>query len=135
MGRPPIGKRTMTATERQRRWRAKRKRVAQSAEPDLPPKRPLPDERPTIQTLIEKLTREREQARKELEIARRGAHPKPLGHDDQNPCSRCRKGRADVKVMLKVPLPDSVVFLCNDCIDQMRRTVAAAWLIGEATME
>jgi hypothetical protein len=129
MGRPPIGKRTMTATERQRRWRKKRKRLAQSAEPDWQPK--LPDE----QAAIEKLTRERNQARRQLELAQRSAQPKAVGPDDQSPCSLCRKGRAEVKVMLKVPLPDFLLFLCNDCIDQMRRTVAAAWLIGEATME
>ena len=31
MGRPPIGKRAMTATERQRRWRAKSPKPAASA--------------------------------------------------------------------------------------------------------
>jgi hypothetical protein len=128
MGRPPIGKRTMTATERQRRWRAKRRRLAHSAK--LQPKRRLPDE----QSLIEKLTRERDRARRQLELAR-PARLEAVRPDDQNLCSRCRKGRSDVKVVLKVPMADSVLFFCNDCIDQMRRTVAAAWLIGEATME
>jgi hypothetical protein len=121
----------MTATERQRRWRAKRRRLAQSAKLNSQPKKRLPDE----QTLIEKLTRERDRARRQFVELARPARLEAVGPDDQNRCSRCRKGRSDVKVVLKVPMADSVLFLCNDCIDQMRRTVAAAWFIGEATME
>jgi hypothetical protein len=36
------------------------------------------------------------------------------------------------KVLLRVSLPDSVVVFCNECVDGMRRTMAAARLIGEA---
>ena len=44
MGRPPIGTRPMTPTERQRRWR-EGKRLAQAAEPDSKPE-PKPTPKP-----------------------------------------------------------------------------------------
>jgi hypothetical protein len=32
-------------------------------------------------------------------------------------------------------MPDSAVVFCNECVDGMRRTMAAPWFIDEATME
>ena len=136
MGRPPLGKRAMTATEYQRRWRERKRLAARSAGPDSGPV--LPVERaapPDFQAKIDELARQRDQARQELELAR-GARFKVIWHeDDSNPCSRCRKRLGEVKVLLKVQLSDSTLFLCNSCIDDMRRTAVAAWMIGEATME
>jgi hypothetical protein len=136
MGRPPIGKRRMTATERQRRWRAKR-RLAQSAGPQS--KRPPGDERAAAperyQTQIEELTRQRDEAREELKRVRQTAYQavhKAVGPDDPNPCSRCRHGQGGaIKVILKVPLPESdfQLFLCNECIESLRRSAAAEWLM------
>jgi hypothetical protein len=38
-------------------------------------------------------------------------------------------------VVLKVPLPDSTVYFCNECIAELGRGVAAAWIMGEGTVE
>ena len=46
--------------------------------------------------------------------------------------TRCRHGQGGaIKVILKVPLPESDVqlFLCNECIESLPRSAAAEWLM------
>jgi hypothetical protein len=88
MGRPPLGKRAMSATELQRRWR-QRKRLGLVGRADgWPPPGGYRDERPDVaddrtaeyQARIEDLThqlerarQQRDQAQHELELAAGGA--------------------------------------------------------------
>jgi hypothetical protein len=119
MGRPPIGKRAMSATERQRRWR-KRRRLGQVGRP---PKTVTdgPELPADVAALIEQLMRERDQARRELEHALRDVRPKPVGPDNPSRCFVCLRPRSEVKVMLDLSRRRQEVFLCGECIAQMSR--------------
>jgi hypothetical protein len=121
MGRPPIGKKPMTRTEYQQRWRQKRdqQRLQRSVpkppapsriDPDIPPVSDQAADRPRI----EELKRQLDQARREL-VAR------AAGPDDPGRCFYCLKRRDEVKVMLKAARPRFTVFTCNECVDVMRQ--------------
>jgi ClpX C4-type zinc finger len=128
MGRPPIGKKPMTRTEYQRRWRQKRhqQRLQRSG-----PKPPSKSDRidPDIQLAsdqadrqrIEGLTRQLDQARRELAAAHQGIGPRAAGPDDPGRCFYCLKRQDEVKVMLKAARPRFTVFTCNECVDEMRQ--------------
>jgi hypothetical protein len=118
MGRPPIGKHAMSATERQRRWR-KRRRLGLVGRP--PKMATVPDE-PADLGVIEHLRKERDQARRELEHALRDVRPKPVGPDNPSRCFVCLRPRSDVEVMLDLSRRRQEVFLCGECIAQMSRT-------------
>jgi hypothetical protein len=127
MGRPPLGKRAMTATEAQRRWR-KRKRlglvgtkseiataVAKADQPE-PPKAahvPLLREPPTVQ--IEELMRQ-------LEIAQGTAQPKLAVPDDPGRCFLCLEQRP---VMVKIARRYFTLILCDGCIGELHENIAA----------
>ena len=87
----------------------------------------MPDERaavlepPADLGLIEQLTRERDQARRELELALPGVQPRAVGPDNPSRCFVCRQPRSEVKVMLDLSRRRQEVFLCDECIDQMSR--------------
>jgi hypothetical protein len=121
MGRPPLANK-MTRAERQRRWR-KRKRLGLVGRP---PKRAL-DERaavpepPADLALIERLTQERDQARRELELALPSVQPRVVGPDNPSRCFVCLRRRPEVKVMLDLSRRRQEVFLCDECIDEMSR--------------
>src|SRR6516165_1530743 len=77
MGRPPIGKKPLTRTEIQRRWRQKRRQQGRARPEPLVPSRPdriepstppASDQAPDPR-LIEELTLQLEQARQELAVA------------------------------------------------------------------
>ena len=122
MGRPPLANK-MTRAERQRRWR-KRKRLGLVGRP----KRAL-DERaavpepPADLALIERLTQERDQARRELELALQSVQPRVVGPDNPSRCFVCLRRRP--KVMLDLSRRRQEVFLCDECIDEMSRMRAA----------
>jgi hypothetical protein len=103
MGRPPLATK-MTRTEIQRRWR-KRRRLGLVGRP---PKTVPPDERPAVPPAdlawIEQLTRERDQARREIETLKLelvvGIEPGAAEPDDPGRCFYCLKRRDEVKAML-----------------------------------
>jgi hypothetical protein len=113
-----------TDREYMRRRRAK---LAQAVGLGSQPKRLLPDdERATApeqdQELIERLTqvtRERDRALQELELARRAVQLKPVGPDLPSRCSVCLKRRDEVKAMFTNPRPHNQFFVCNECISEM----------------
>lgn len=119
MGRPALGKRPMTATEHQRRWRKrKRLRLVGRVEPKEP-KRPLPGPSVPEQELIEELGRELDRVRRELAL--RDAPPTVVGPDNPSRCSICRRRRDEVPVMLTAELRRFQLFLCNVCIEDLHR--------------
>jgi ClpX C4-type zinc finger len=113
-----------TDREYMRRRRAK---LAQAVGLGSQLKRLLPDdERATApeqdQELIERLTqvtRERDRALQELELARRAVQLKPVGPDLPSRCSVCLKRRDEVKAMFTNPRPHNQFFVCNECISEM----------------
>ena len=124
MGRPPIGKKAMTATDRQRRWRQKRRR--QRFEPPLTRVAAEPASMVVAEPAsreaaerIEDLERELHQAHTELELAHRGAAPEAAGHDRPNPCFICHKWPPEVTGMVTASRPRWTLFLCNGCIAKM----------------
>jgi hypothetical protein len=116
----------------QRRRRAK---LAQAAEPVPEPRPAVPEpDHALVQELtaaVQELTRQRDQARQN-QLAIRPAHAGAVEH---GACTRCQRRRGQVRVVLKVLLPDSTVYLCNECIEELRRGVAAAWIMGEGAVE
>jgi hypothetical protein len=106
-----FGKRAMSATERQRRWR-KRRRLGQVGRPSM---RPSPVELAPVsvpkqhQAPIEK--RERDQARQ----------PRAVGPDNPSRCFVCLRRRPEVKVMLDLSRRRQEVFLFDGCIDRLSR--------------
>jgi hypothetical protein len=131
MGRPPIGKRAMSATERQRRWR-KRRRLGRAGRP--PDERAAAPEPPLDLGLIEHLRKERDQARQDLELALHDVRPGTSGPDDPGRCFYCLRRQDEVKVMLKASRPRYTVFTCDACVDRLYAEKAAR-LVGEARME
>ena len=131
MGRPPIGKKPMTRTEYQQRWREKRhqQRLQQiGPEPQAPPRsdRIDPDIQPASDQAadrqrIEELTRQLIRARRELAAAHQAIDPRAAGPDDPGRCFYCLKRQDEVKVMLKAVRPRFTVFTCNECVDEMRQ--------------
>jgi len=130
MGRPPIGKKPMTRTEYQQRWRQKRhqQRLQLSGplpapsrsdriDPDIQPAFDQAADRPQI----EELKRQLDQARRELVAAHQSIDPRAAGPDDPGRCFYCLKRQDQVKVMLKAARPRFTVFTCNECVDEMRR--------------
>jgi hypothetical protein len=147
MGRPPVGERAMTATERQRRWRQQKRAQAAAdpphesddqaeAEPERrspPPPQPVA---PSVDQALEKLTRERDQAwkernelRQELELVTeqrddlvRNVMPKPeLVGDHLRACwcSFCGKRWGD-DPEVEIMIVGSVrqrLFFCSECIE------------------
>jgi hypothetical protein len=105
MGRPPLGKRAMTKTERQQRWR-QGKRAEQSPHPDRDESRPPPA---ANQKLIERLTRERDEARRELALR--------LREVGEGRCFLCLKRSDEVDVMTEAPRSYFNLLLCNECIE------------------
>jgi hypothetical protein len=100
-----------------RRRRAKLAQSAGTAQSKRPPEdeQAEPSERDQ-DDLIERLTqvtRERDQARQELEL--RAVQPRAAGHDDPGRCFVCHKRRDEVRVMLKFPRPYFLLFLCDEC--------------------
>jgi hypothetical protein len=128
MGRPPIGKKSMTRAERQARWR-KRKRLGLLGRPPKLSASAAP-EPPADLGLIEQLTRERDQARRELELALPGVQPRAVGPDNPSRCFVCLRPRSEVKVMLDLSRRRQEVFLCDGCIDQLSRMSNAR--VGQA---
>ena len=69
-----------------------------------------------------RVTRERDRALQELEVAQRGAQPpKPVGPDHPSRCSVCLKRRDEVKAMFTNPRPHNQFFVCNECIAEMHQ--------------
>jgi ClpX C4-type zinc finger len=110
--------------------RRRRAKLAQSARLDSQPRSPLPDdEQATLlqqnKELVERttrVTRERDRALQELEVAQRGAQPpKPVGPDHPSRCSVCLKRRDEVKAMFTNPRPHNQFFVCNECIAEMHQ--------------
>ena len=131
MGRPPIGRKAMTATEHQRRWRQRQRAQTaaspRSAEPDIRPEPPEfapAPESSTAEKRIEELTRERDQARWERDLALRGSQPRVAGDNEGSWCFVCHKRREDVAIMLTAARNYFQLFLCDGCIDQMGQIVA-----------
>jgi hypothetical protein len=75
--------------------------------------------------LIEQVTRERDQARREIEALKLelviGIEPGAAGPDDPGRCFYCLKRRDEVKAMLKASRRRFTVFTCNECVDRLRR--------------
>jgi hypothetical protein len=71
--------------------------------------------------LIERLTQERDQARRELELALQSVQPRVVGPDNPSRCFVCLRRRPEVKVMLDLSRRRQEVFLCDECIDEMSR--------------
>jgi len=126
MGRPPIGKKPLTRTEIQRRWRQKRRQQGRARPEPLVPSRPdriepstppASDQAPDPR-LIEELTLQLEQARQELAVA---LAPRAAGPEDPGRCFYCLKRQDEVKVMLKAARRRFTVFICNECIDLLRQ--------------
>jgi hypothetical protein len=69
--------------------------------------------------LIEELTRERDQARRERALALRDPRA-----DGEGRCFVCHKRRDEVEVMLTAPRPYFRLFICDGCIDRMGEMVA-----------
>ena len=110
--------------------RRRRSKLAQSARLDSQPKSPLPDDEQAAlleqnKELVERITRvtrERDRALQELEVAQRGAQPpKPVGPDHASRCSVCLKRRDEVKAMFTNPRPHNQFFVCNECIAEMHQ--------------
>jgi hypothetical protein len=110
--------------------RRRRAKLAQSARLDSQPKSPLLDDEQAAlleqnKELIERITRvtrERDRALQELEVAQRGAQPpKPVGPDHPSRCSVCLKRRDAVKAMFTNPRSHNQFFVCNECIDEMHQ--------------
>jgi hypothetical protein len=129
MGRPPIGNRAMTKTERQRRWR-ERKRDSQFKRPSPEqPRRSLPDdERAAVRdgyqariARIEELARQLEHVRQELDLAQGAELLRAAGHGNPGRCFLCLKPRDQVKAMFVASRRYSQLFLCNGCIDEMHQ--------------
>jgi hypothetical protein len=119
MGRPPIGKKAMTATEHQRRWRQKRRRQTPSAPAWLS----------ADLALIERLTHERDYAREGLELALR---PRVAGPDDPDCCFLCQRRQDEVEVLFKLPRPEELrLCICDRCIKRM--SVECHKVLAEAT--
>jgi hypothetical protein len=95
MGRPPLGKRPMTATEHQRRWRKRRRLGLVGRRPQRPVAKG--DHQALTEELV-RLTNERDQARAEL--ARRGHVPDapPRGEDFDD------IRRAYIAALLRLPM-------------------------------
>jgi hypothetical protein len=74
---------------------------------------------------IEGLTRQLDQARRELAAAHQGIGPRAAGPDDPGRCFYCLKRQDEVKVMLKATRPRFTVFTCNECVDEMRDEIIA----------
>jgi hypothetical protein len=128
MGRPPIGKEPMTRTEYQQRWRQKRhQQRLQRSGPEPPSRSDRID--PDIELAsdqadrqrIERLTRQLDQARRELAAAHKAIAPGAAGPDDPGRCFYCLKRQDEVEVMLKAARPRFTVFTCNECVDEMRQ--------------
>jgi hypothetical protein len=126
MGRPPIGKKAMTATDRQRRWRQKRRRRQQEP-PPLARVAAEPASRVAAQPAsreaaerIEDPERQLHQAHTELELAR-GVAPEAVGDDHPHPCFVCHKWPPEAKGMVTASRPRWTLFLCNGCIAEMHR--------------
>jgi hypothetical protein len=132
MGRPPIGKKPMTRTEYQQRWRQKRheQRLQRSLPKPPAPDRidsdiePAPDQA-ADRPRIEELKRQLDQARRELVAAHQAIDPRAAGLDDPGRCFYCLKRQDEVKVMLKAARPRFTVFTCNECVDEMRQEIIA----------
>jgi hypothetical protein len=108
--------------------RRRRSKLAQSARLDSQPKSPLPDDEQAAlleqnKELVERITRvtrERDSAFQELEVAQRGAQPpKPVGPDHPSRCSVCLKRRSEGYV--HEPRPHNQFFVCNECIAEMHQ--------------
>ena len=117
-------------TDYQREYmRRRRAKLAQAAGLGSQLKRLLPDdELATVpeqnQELIERLTRmtrERDRALQELELAQRAVQPRPVGPDHPSRCSVCLKRRDEVKAMFTNPRPHNQFFVCNECIAEMHQ--------------
>jgi hypothetical protein len=131
MGRPPIGKKPMTATEYQRRWRQKRRQQGLvepggSARAESPPLaatrvRTQPASEQAAERRIEELVRQRDQALAQLELAHRGIRPREAGHDYPNACFICHKRPPEAKGMVTASRRHFQLFLCGDCIYEMRQ--------------
>jgi len=130
MGRRPIGDQPMTATERQRRWRQGLRQRAARPTGD----RPAPD--PDAQSVIQDLTRERDAARRDCELAReqcdealRGIMPRPEvvdGHVQVCWCSFCaRRCHPQTEVVL-VGSVQHRTFLCTTCVETDGPAIIAA---------
>ena len=110
--------------------RRRRAKLAQSARLDSQPRNPLPDDEQAAlleqnKELVERttrVTRERDRALQELEVAQRGAQPPtPVGPDHPSRCSVCLKRRDEVKAMFTNPRPHNQFFVCNECIAEMHQ--------------
>ena len=126
MGRPPIGRKAMTATEHQRRWRQRQRAQTaaspRSAEPDIRPEPPEfapAPESSTAEKLIEELTRERDQARRFAV-----ASPEWLATMKAPRALSVTNGREDVAIMLTAARNYFQLFICDECIDQISQIVA-----------
>jgi hypothetical protein len=116
MGRPPIGKKAMTATEHQRRWRQKRRQRQQEPPPLTRVAQPASTE---AAERIEGLTRQLDQARMRLELADRGVAPGAAANDYPHPCFVCHQRLPEAKGMVTASRSRFTLFLCNRCIEEM----------------
>ena len=136
MGRPPLGKRAMSATELQRRWRQRKRLGLVGRADDWPPPGGYRDERPDVaddrtaeyQARIEDLTlqlerarQQRDQAQHELELAAGGAKLRPVGLDHPGGCSVCLRRRDQVKAMFTNTRRYYPFCICNECADEVDR--------------
>ena len=125
-GRPPIGKRRMTGTEYQRRWRQKRRRQQLTGPEPRPSTRTTldePDRQPASREAAERiadLTRQLGQALMQLEeLAQRGVAPGAAGQDYPHPCFVCHQRLPEAKGMITAERPRFTLFLCNGCLHEM----------------
>ena len=124
MGRPPIGRKAMTATDRQRRWRQKRRRQRLTG-PEPRPAEPAsrvaaePASNEAAER-IEDLERQLDHAHQQLELAHRGAAPEAAGHDYPHPCFICHRRRPEATGMVTAERRGFALYLCNRCIAEMR---------------
>jgi hypothetical protein len=83
----------------------------------------------TDRRLIEKLTRERDQARQELDDALQSVNPHPADPIETRRCFICKRRRDEVEIMLEASRPYFQLLICDKCwnegADQCSRIIAA----------
>jgi hypothetical protein len=118
LGRPPIGKKRMTRTEYQRRWR-KRRRQGQVRSRSKPEPSPSADF-----ASIERLTWERDRAVRERDHALRElGSPRTVVAGDTGRCYFCRRFGGDVAadggILFMYVRKHFTLFLCTGCIAEL----------------
>jgi hypothetical protein len=130
IGRPPLGDRAMTPTERKRLQRLRQRSVPAPSRPSAPSEHPEP-EHSLPHALTADLTRRRDQALRERDEARQALHSalqKPVvvdGHREVCRCWICKKRREEVEVMIHASRIYFDLFICSDCVEECNKIIAA----------